>query len=142
MKVNLKPCDGDKCNGKLQIIWKNQEGKRYCRACWSAHSVKSSIKKPTSVQKRIHSRSSKRAKQEKEYSVKRREFLEKHSMCQAHIPGICTQMSTDIHHKCGRVGDLLLDIQYWLAACRSCHTWIENNPAKAKELGFSVSRIN
>tara|TARA_Y100000592_G_scaffold37730_1_gene59702 strand:+ start:1052 stop:1198 length:147 start_codon:yes stop_codon:yes gene_type:complete len=33
-----------------------------------------------------------------------------------------------------------LDVDTWLPVCRNCHTWIENNPVDAKELGFSISR--
>jgi len=63
-------------------------------------------------------------------------------MCQAHIPGICTGHATDVHHKAGRVGDLLLDVTYWLAACRACHDWIERHPKEAKVIGFSLTRID
>jgi hypothetical protein len=29
----------------------------------------------------------------------------------------------------------------WLAVCRNCHTFIEENPEAAKEMGFSESRL-
>lgn len=126
---------------KLTYIFGNREGKRYCKSCWSALSVRPRIK-PTSVQKRIPSRSPKRAKEEQEYSRRRKEFLSQHPMCQAHIPGVCTGQATDVHHKAGRVGDLLLNILYWLAACRACHTYIELHPKEAKEMGFSLTRLD
>jgi hypothetical protein len=129
-------CDG--C-GELRPIWKNKEGKRYCKQCWSAHSVTTKIK-PT--QKRISPRSPKRSKQEAEYSKLRKEFLTKHPMCQAHLPQVCTQVSTDVHHMKGRIGDLLLDQAHWLSVCRGCHYWIEMRPQAAKELGFSINRLN
>jgi hypothetical protein len=129
-------CDG--C-GELRPIWKNKEGKRYCKQCWSAHSVTTKIK-PT--QKRISPRSPKRSKQEAEYSKLRKEFLTKHPMCQAHLPQVCTQVSTDVHHMKGRIGDLLLDQAHWLSVCRGCHYWIEMRPQEAKELGFSINRLN
>ncbi len=136
MKVTKKMCDG--C-GELRPIWKNKEGKRYCKQCWSAHSVTTKIK-PT--QKRISPRSPKRSKQEAEYSKLRKEFLTKHPMCQAHLPQVCTQVSTDVHHMKGRIGDLLLDQAHWLSVCRGCHYWIEMRPQAAKELGFSINRLN
>jgi len=40
------------------------------------------------------------------------------------------------------VGNLLLDITHWLAVCRACHNWIENSPREAKEMGFSVTRLD
>jgi hypothetical protein len=136
MKIIKKICDG--C-GELRPIWKNKEGKRYCKQCWSAHSVTTKIK-PT--QKRISPRSPKRSKQEAEYSKLRKEFLTKHPMCQAHLPQVCTQVSTDVHHMKGRIGDLLLDQAHWLSVCRGCHYWIEMRPQEAKELGFSINRLN
>lgn len=139
MKAKKKKCDGP-C-GEFQFIWKNHEGKRYCKSCWSALSVRPRIK-PTSVQKRVPSRSPKRAKEEQEYSIRRKEFLSKNCMCQAHIPGVCRGQATDVHHKAGRVGDLLLNILYWLAACRACHEWIEMHPKEAKEMGFSLTRLD
>lgn len=139
MKSQKKKCDGP-C-GEFRFIWKNDGGKKYCKSCWSAHSVRPRIK-PTSVQKRIPARSPKRAKEEQEYSSRRKEFLSKNCMCQAHIPGVCTGQASDVHHMAGRVGNLLLDITHWLAVCRACHTYIENNPAAAKEMGFSLTRLD
>lgn len=74
-----------------------------------------------------------------EYGKKRTAFLIVHPICQARLVG-CTGNATDIHHKAGR-GENHLKISTWLAACRNCHAWIETNPAEAKELGFSESRL-
>jgi hypothetical protein len=138
MKIKKKPCD--RC-GELNIIWKNDGGKRFCKQCWSAHSAKSKPK-PTAVQKRLPQRSPKRIIQESIYSEKRKIYLSKHSMCKAHLPGICTQMATDVHHMAGRVGELYLDETHWIALCRACHMWIEEHPKEAKEMGFSINRLN
>jgi hypothetical protein len=54
---------------------------------------------------------------------------------------ICTDYSTDIHHMCGRIGDLLLDTTYWKALCRNCHEWAESHPEEAKEKGLSINRL-
>jgi hypothetical protein len=61
-------------------------------------------------------------------------------MCEAKIYN-CTLKATDVHHKKGRIGDNMLDTTHWLAVCRSCHNWIENNPEESKELGFSTNRL-
>lgn len=84
MKIKKKLCDG--LCGELRVIWKNHQGKRYCRSCWSAHENEKRSYKPTR-QKRLPSRSPKRVKEEAEYSKKRVPFLEKHSRCQAHLTG-------------------------------------------------------
>ena len=47
----------------------------------------------------------------------------------------------EVHHKRGRIGDLLLDETHWLAVSRKGHVKIEMNPRWAKEMGFSESRL-
>lgn len=135
---SMKTCDG--C-GKQRKIWKNltQEGvrKRLCKECWSCqtkHSYKPTNKKP------LAPRSAKRAKQEKEYSNKRKIFMLAHPLCQANISGLCTSQSTDIHHIKGRSGELLLEVNEWMSVCRACHMWIETHPIEATELGFRKSK--
>lgn len=80
--------------------------------------------------------SSKRAKENREYSKRRRIFLAKHPRC-AVFPKI---PSTDVHHSAGREGALLLDESKWLAVSRQGHTFIHENPNTARELGFSAPR--
>lgn len=46
----------------------------------------------------------------------------------------------DVHHKCGRSGDLLLDTRFWLAVSRKGHIWIELHPKEAREKGYSLPR--
>lgn len=138
IKSKLKLCDGV-CS-EHKVIWKNHGGKRYCKSCWSAHSCKTSIK-PTVKQKKLPPRSLKRIIADKKYSKLRKKFLEQNPMCQAHLPGICSTTSTQVHHKAGRVGKLFLDITKWLAVCHHCHVWIEQHPVQAKELGYSLDRL-
>ena len=84
--------------------------------------------------------SNKMVKANSKYRKLRINFLEEKPMCQACLPG-CTLKSTDVHHKKGR-GKYYLDVSTWLSVCRSCHNWIEKNPVQAKELGFSINRLN
>jgi hypothetical protein len=136
---NLKICDG--C-GKERKIWKNltEDGERrkFCKGCWSCHSSHS--QKPTKQKKPIAPRSTKRAKQEREYSDKRKIFMLANPICQANIPGLCTTQSTDVHHVMGRVGELLLEVKEWMSVCRACHMWIETHPLEATELGYRKSK--
>ena len=133
MKAKKKICDGCSCE---KIIWKNHEGKKYCKHCWSAHST--SQQKPT-VRKKLALVSQKRLVQQKEYSEKRKIFLEKNLMCKARLNG-CALRSTDVHHMKGRAGELYLDETYWLALCRQCHSWAELNPLQAREMGLSLTK--
>jgi len=79
----------------------------------------------------------KRSKQESLYSVNRKKYLEKHEVCEC-----CNSTpSTEIHHKKGRVEDLIHDSRYFMAVCRGCHEYIELNPEWAKKNMFSLDRL-
>ena len=132
MKVKKKICDG--CSTE-RLIWKNHEGKRFCKYCWSSHFVTVNAKssKPT-YRKPLANRSVKRAKQEREYLKVRKSFLLSSQSCQAHLPNICSRQVTDLHHMKGRIGDLLTDPTFFLALCRPCHDWIHTHPKDAREL--------
>lgn len=75
------------------------------------------------------------------YSLVRAEYLSEREICEAKIPGVCTGRATEIHHRAGRVVDLLTDKSNFLAVCRECHNKIEARPEWAKEMGFSGSRL-
>lgn len=82
----------------------------------------------------------KREKMKTIYGHLRNEFMEKNEYCQARLPE-CTMLATDVHHKAGRSGEKLIDETNFLAVCRSCHNFLEGHPKIAKEMGFSVSRL-
>lgn len=88
----------------------------------------------------IKRRSDKRAKQEREYSKLRVEFLTANPDCQVGVDG-CTGEASEVHHKAGRIGDLLTDVSKFCAACHNCHVWVENNPKESMERGFILSRL-
>jgi hypothetical protein len=121
-------------------IWKNvtMDGlrKKFCRQCWGAMAPQQPAKKKPEIKPR----SEKRSKEERLYAARRILFLKDNPMCQAALPG-CNKFASQVHHKKGRIGDLLTDTQYWLAVCHTCHVWIELNGKKAKELGFSLNRL-
>lgn len=134
MKAKLKLCAG--CQ-EMKVIWKSHGKEKYCRDCWLRQYPVKSLAKPTAKPNPI----SKKMKQTMTvYEKKRTAFLALHRICQASLPG-CGVTSTDVHHKAGR-GENHNNMDTWLAVCRSCHNWIENNPSKAKTLGFSDSRLN
>ncbi len=123
-----KICSG--C-GIQKPIWKKEGRQRFCKDCWSCHSSKDKIK-PTK-QKPLSPKSSKKEKLDAAYTALRKAYLSTHPMCEARLPG-CSLNATDIHHKQGRVGGLYLDDSEFMSICRTCHTWIHDNPAKAKAL--------
>jgi hypothetical protein len=105
-------------------------------------------KKPST---QIPKKSEKKQLADLRYIVVRREFLGKP---ENKICPVTKQPTTEVHHKCGRRHDqyadewarennicLLIDVRFFLAVSRDGHEWIEANPTEAKELGYSVSRL-
>ena len=132
MKVKLKECDG--CH-KETVIWKNHEGYRYCKLCWSCHKSKDNTQKPT--KSAISQVSSKRKKKDQEYLKLRNRFLTDFSLCQIAVKG-CSVNATDVHHTYAGVNrDAFYLVQStWLAVCRNCHDWIHSHPKEARALGY------
>jgi hypothetical protein len=125
------------CNTE-QYIWKNDKGNKYCKKCWLEHSTNNTPllrKTPT----KIKAKSDKRSALDQLYSMLRNKFLSENSVCAARLTG-CTLVASDVHHKKGR-GNYYLDITTFLPVCRSCHSYIELHPNEAKELGFSLNRL-
>ena len=128
IQAKLKKCAG--CE-QMKHIWKSHGKEKYCQQCWY------SIDKPKS----ISPISKKKQVSMDEYTKKRIGFLALYPICQAKVYE-CSVKATDVHLKAGRVGDNYLKVNTWLAVCRNCHKWIEENPEAAKELKFSESRLN
>lgn len=87
----------------------------------------------------IRKLSKKRAIQNKEYLELRLEYLTEHQFCEIEE---CSNEATTIHHKKGRIGNLLTDTSNFLGVCMPCHTKIELNPIWAKKQGYSKSRLS
>ena len=82
-------------------------------------------------------KANKRKQEEAIYKVKRKRYLEENRICEA-----CLKQATEIHHKKGRLGTMIYNELYFMAVCRTCHLYIENNPQEAKVKGWSVSRLS
>ena len=81
--------------------------------------------------------STKKRKQNEEYTKLRKAYLEEHPVCK-----VCESApSTEIHHMRGR-GSRTNDVSTWLSVCRSCHYKIHYGanhgygPKWAREHGF------
>lgn len=136
MIAKKKLCDG--CD-TLQYIWKNVDGKRYCKQCSSNTGVaKLSISKPTARQSPIPPRSQKRSKEERLYTAQRIIFLQENECCMIRLPGICTNKTTDIHHSYSGKDrqEFFLNESTWYAVCRACHDWCHSHSKEARELGY------
>lgn len=83
--------------------------------------------------------SKQRARDLREYRPARDAFLAEHFRCQ--FPAGCTQTFTELHHRAGRRGAMLLDQSRWSALCHAHHSWVTEHPAAAVEMGISELRI-
>jgi hypothetical protein len=132
--MKLKTCDG--CQ-KETVIWKNHEGFKYCKYCWSCQKAinNDSSQKPTDY--KIPQVSSKRKKKDQEYLKLREKHLLVNNLCEVKVNG-CGHMATDIHHTyAGANRDAFYLVQStWKAVCRNCHDWIHANPAEARTMGW------
>lgn len=77
-----------------------------------------------------------------EYRIVRDKYMKEHETCQAKVPNVCTGYSLDLHHMGGKIGNMLTNVQYFLAVCRCCHNWIGDNHSSAMNLGLVVERLN
>jgi hypothetical protein len=82
--------------------------------------------------------STKRYRQNLQYSEVRRLFLEAFPLCM-----MCRKLrhrapheSTEVHHWRGRVGRLLCYTRFFVASCPECHDWVHANGTEARTLGF------
>jgi hypothetical protein len=134
--MKLKTCD---ICGEEKPIWKSSGtgGLRYCKYCWSCHKSKDKdTQKPKTSpsSSKLKQKSDKQKAIDKAYTLMRKEYLNKHPMCEIKLPG-CTGHATDIHHTEYR-GINTLAQATWLAVCRGCHDWCHSNPKEARELGY------
>ncbi len=73
-------------------------------------------------------RSTSYSKRVRQYRKQAKDFLRRNTRC-AVFPG---QPATQIHHRHGRLGRLLLDERFWLAVSAEGHAWIHDHPAEAR----------
>ena len=87
----------------------------------------------------MNRRTPKRARQEREYAKLRVAYLEARPVCQARLL-VCTRQATEIHHKAGRIGELLTNTEHFLPICSSCHHYLHDrmSAAEARERGLKV----
>jgi len=80
--------------------------------------------------------SKKRRKQNEFYSDVREKFLGNTPVCQ-----VCQfRMASQVHHRRGRFGDRLNEVEFFLAVCFECHDKIHHNPAWAYRMGYMIKR--
>jgi len=145
--IKMNTCK--QCQKKFQPKYSSVE--MFCRhICAIEHERKKERKKNPALKrsaKPIKKRSEKRAKQERTYSVDRKEFLSRPENKFCFIEG-CGQLATTVEHRRGRVGyadkwaftnniPLLLDSRFWAGCCWHHNLQLENDPKLSKKYQFS-----
>jgi hypothetical protein len=77
--------------------------------------------------------SPRRARQLRRYSGLRAQFLESRPWCQ--FPG-CEQRAVVVHHRRGRSGDRLTDVEWWAASCVEHNDFAETRTGEALTSGW------
>jgi hypothetical protein len=88
------------------------------------------VPRPPARQKRVAPMSDKRKVELQQYAKLKRIWM-KGKRCER-----CNAAATDLHHKRGRTGSLLIDVRHWVALCRPCHDWVGAHIAEAREAGL------
>lgn len=140
MQSTIKPKIGKCIDCPQDSIEKPLTAKRCFHHYWIHREEVNSAKKPKELKPRkaIPKVSAKRKIENREYTIKRLQFLAQPENQRCPITG---KQTTDVHHKKGRVGTLLLDTRFWLAVSREGHKQIEENPEWAKENNYSLNRF-
>lgn len=111
------------CNGNNPVF-----SKGLCVNCWRAK-TKPIIKKQSDNLKT----------RTEVYNLLRIPWLKQRSLCEANLVG-CTKKSTQVHHKQGRIGNLLTDTTKWFAVCQNCHQCITDKSKQAVDADHSIKR--
>lgn len=93
-----------------------------------------SYKKPKPIPKV----SEKRKKEQKEYTIKRLQFLSQPENLRCFIEG-CNARATTIEHLKGRWGENYLDTEFWKPCCLKHNLELETNPELSQK--YQLSKI-
>lgn len=85
--------------------------------------------------------SKKQSKRIREYDKLRKIVYERsNGKCEINATWSCSGQCEQVHHKQGRVGDRMLDLDKMAGICHNCHEFIGRNPALAYDRGWMLKR--
>ena len=133
MKIKKKICN--ECKKETYIFSKGR-----CKPCANNEYARRGIenqrakeRKPRKAKNyRIPRVSKSMLKKLAEYRPLRDAYMSAHEICE--VKG-CNRKSQDLHHVARR-GKNLCNVDTFLAVCRECHIYIEDNPIESKKLGY------
>lgn len=127
-----KVCSWDDCEN---LVFSKGLCQYHWRMRWAKPlKVNNTIKKST---KRVKPFSDKMISKLAKYKVVRDKWLKEHGVCE--FEG-CGSREVTLHHKKGRLGDLLINTDYFCSLCWQHHFWVETHPEEAIKMGLSCKR--
>lgn len=121
-----KHCESDDCK-EAKRDYQNEKRNK------STFNKKKEIKKKDPYKlKPINKESVKMKKNKAKYKKVRLVYLEENPFCECG----CGYPSTEIHHKNGREGERLCDVNWFMAVRRVCHEKIHANPIWSRIKGY------
>lgn len=139
--------DCDECDSKDVDLYRTNSPKR-CKSCFFIEKKRRVIEGKKSTAKRTILRprkniapvSQKKLTELAKYRPIRDKYLSENTECEVHG---CENPSDNLHHKAGRVGSLLYNVDYFMACCGICHPKrIHEDPAWAREQGYIINVNN
>ena len=116
-----------------------------CRSCAMIIYAQNRKKKlqsiPFAERTKVSAKSPQQAIFDTIYKILCKELKPLHKKCEANLPG-CQSVASDIHHRRGRKGILLILSAYFGYMCRNCHSWCTHHSKEAKALGLSLAINN
>lgn len=85
---------------------------------------------------RINPVSAKLRKRKPQYLQLREAFLEGHPRCE--FPAGCEARATVVHHRRGRFGERLVDVDWWAASCDFHNDYAETHTGHSLAIGWLV----
>ena len=139
IKTKFGICQGFYCQGKGSEVPLADVKRELCSRCKKheraeVYTERANKKPKKKKVYRIPNLSQKRLKINAEYRIERNKYMAKHPICEAHG---CNNKSNDLHHRAKR-GKNLVNVETFMAVCRTHHNWIHNNPRESKELGYLI----
>jgi hypothetical protein len=74
------------------------------------------------------------------YRVLRKDYLLDHPLCECGRKGCRREPAVEIHHPEGRAGELLNQVDNFVAIARRCHNWIRDHQKEAMAIGLIRTR--
>ena len=124
----FKPCDDKDCDNDFKPF---KSTDKYCSpSCFYKNKT---ADKPRI---KIRQKSKKQVALDRTYLVLRKTFLKlpENKYC----PVFKNKLTTDCHHKKGKIGKLYLYVPFWLAVSREGHNWIHANPKESYKKGWLI----